>query len=173
MNKTADTLPKFQADYMFIRKVAESKTLPCITFVEKRSGAVIIFMCAKKGAHEDLTREFLLHFESCGFLHPVIVQCAKEMTIIDVCRKLACERKARTVLRCAPKTSHQSNGFVDAVHGHIHGLARCNQTQIETNTGIQLSATSLAIPLAVRYAGFVLTRFTVRLDGRTHFQYLL
>ena len=31
VNKTADTLPKFQADHMFIRKVAESKTLPCIT----------------------------------------------------------------------------------------------------------------------------------------------
>ena len=33
MNKTADTLPKFQTDYMFIRKVAENKTQPCITFV--------------------------------------------------------------------------------------------------------------------------------------------
>ena len=28
VNKTADTLPKFQTDYMFIRKVAESKTQP-------------------------------------------------------------------------------------------------------------------------------------------------
>ena len=26
MNKTADTLPKFQTDYMFIRTVAESKS---------------------------------------------------------------------------------------------------------------------------------------------------
>ena len=30
MNKTADTLPKFQTDYMFIRTVAESKIQPCI-----------------------------------------------------------------------------------------------------------------------------------------------
>ena len=73
----------------------------------------------------------------------------------------------------AKKTSHQSNGFVEAVHGHVQGLARCHQTQIETNTGIQLSATSPAIPLTVRYAGFVLSRFTVRPDGRTPFQYLL
>ena len=48
VNKTADTLPKFQTDYMFIRTVAESKTQPCITFVETRSGAVISFMCARK-----------------------------------------------------------------------------------------------------------------------------
>ena len=41
------------------------------------------------------------------------------------------------------------------------------------NTGIQLSAISPAIPFAIRYAGFVLSRFTVRPDGRTPFQYLL
>ena len=95
------------------------------------------------------------------------------MSISDVCGKVARERNARTVLRFAPKTSHQSNGTVEAVPGHIQGLARCYQTQIETNTGIQLSAISPAIPFAVRYAGFVLSRFTVRPDGRTPFQNLL
>ena len=111
--------------------------------------------------------------ESYGFLNPAIVQCDKEMSIIDVCRKLARERKARTVVRFAPKTGHQSNGFVEAVHGHTQGLARCYQTQIETKTGTQLSALSPASPFAVCYAGFVLSRFTVRLDGRTPFLYLL
>ena len=133
VNKTGDILPKFQTDYMFIRTVAESKTQQCITFVETRSGVVISFMCARKGAHEDLTKEILRHFEAYGFLNPVIIQCDKEMSIIDVCRKVARERNARIVLPFAPKTSHQSNGFVEAVHGHIEGLARCNQTQIETN----------------------------------------
>ena len=47
VNKTADTLPKFQTDYMFIRTVAESKTQPCI---------------ARKGGYEDLTKEILRHF---------------------------------------------------------------------------------------------------------------
>ena len=117
-----------------------------------------------------MTKEILRHFEAYGFLNTVILQCDKEMSIIDVCRKIARERNARTVLRFAPKTSHQNNGFVEAVHGHIQGLARCYQTQIETNTGIQLSAISPAIPFAVRYAGLVLPRFTVRPDGRTRFQ---
>ena len=159
MNKTADTLPKFQTDCMFIRTVAESKTQPCITFVETRRGVVISFMCARKGGYEDLTKEILRHFEAYGF--------------IDVCRKVARERNTRTVLRFAPKTSHQSNGFVEAVHGHIQGLARCCQTQIETNSGMQHSAISPAIPFAIRCAGFVLSRFTLRPDGRTPSQYLL
>ena len=122
VNKTADTLPKFQTDYMFIRTVAESKTHPCITFVETRSGVVISFMCARKGGYEDLTKEILRHFEAYVFLNPVIIQCDEEMSIIDVWRKVAHERNARTVLRLAPKTSHQSNGFVEAVHGHIQWL---------------------------------------------------
>ena len=67
VNKTADTLPKFQTDYMFIRTVAESKTQPCITFVETRSGVVISFMCARKGGYEDLTKEILRHFGSIWF----------------------------------------------------------------------------------------------------------
>ena len=142
-------------------------------FVETCSGVVISLMCARKGGCEDLTKEILRHFEAYGFLNPVIIQCDKEVSIIDVCRKVARERNARTVLRFARKTSHQSNGFVDAVHGHIQGLARCYQTQTETNTGIQLSATSPAIPFAIRHAGFVLSRFTVRPDGRTPFNILL
>ena len=120
-----------------------------------------------------MTKEILRQFEFYGFLNPVIVQCDTEMSIIDVCRIVARERNARKVLRFAPKTSHQSNGFVEAVLGHIQGLARCYQTQIETNTGIQLSAISPAIPFAIRYARFVLSRFTVRPDGRTLFQYLI
>ena len=61
-NKTADTLHKFQADYMFIRTVAKSKTQPCITFVETHSGAVISFMFARKCCYEDLTKEILRQF---------------------------------------------------------------------------------------------------------------
>ena len=154
VNKTEDTLPKFQTDYMFIRTVAESKTQPCITFVETRSRVVISFRCAWKGGYQDLTKEILRHLEAYGFLNPVIILCDKEMSIIDACRKVARERNARTVLRFAPKRSHQSNGFVEAAHGHMQGLARFCQTQIETNTGIQLSAISPAIPFSIRYAGF-------------------
>ena len=117
--------------------------------------------------------QWIKEVEIYGFLNPIIMQCDKEMSIIDVCRKVARERNARTVLRFSPKTSHQSNGFVEAGHGHIQGLARCCQTQIETNTGIQQSAISPAIPFAIRYAGFVLSRLTVRPDGRTPFPYLL
>ena len=49
-------------------------------------------------------------------------------------------------------------------------MLRCYRTQIETNTGIQLSAISPAIPFAIRCGGFVLS---VRPDCRTPLQYLL
>ena len=52
-----------------------------------------------------------------------MLQRDKEMSVIDVCvGKLHVrerEREARTVLRFEAKTSHQSDGFVETVHGHI------------------------------------------------------
>ena len=77
VNKTSDTLPKFQTDYMFIRTVALSKTQICVTFVETRCGVVISFMCARKGGYEDLTKDILRHFEAYGFFNPIIIQCDK------------------------------------------------------------------------------------------------
>ena len=105
----------------------------------------VSFLCARKGGYEDLTRKILHHFESSVFVvNPVTLQCDKKMRIIDVCRKVARERKAVTVLLLAPKTSHQSKGSVEAVQGQLQGLARCYQTSIETNIGLQLSTTTQA-----------------------------
>ena len=84
-DSTADTLPKLQADNMFTRAVAESKTRPCISFVETRSGTVISLMCARKGGYEDFTREILRRFESYWFLNSVILQYDK--SVIHVCRR--------------------------------------------------------------------------------------
>ena len=81
VKKKADTLPKFLTDYMFIRTVEKSKTLPCITFVETRCGVVISEMCAQKGGFDDMTNEIFRHLE---FLNPVIVQFDKEKSIIDL-----------------------------------------------------------------------------------------
>ena len=107
VNKTADTLPKFQTDYMFIRTVTESKSQPCITFVETRSGVVISFMCARNGGYEDLTKEILRHFEAHGFLNPVIDQCDKEMSIIDVCRSCTRTKRENSVTICAKNKSSE------------------------------------------------------------------
>ena len=78
---------------------------------KKRSGVVISFMCDRKAGYEDLTKEILRHFEAYGLLNPVILQCDREMSIIDVCRKVARERNARTVLRFAPKQVLRATGL--------------------------------------------------------------
>ena len=136
--KTADTLPKFQTDFLFIRTLAESETQPCITFVETRSGVVISFMCARKGGHADLiTRVSLRRAEK---LHanetPEQYYDLRQKQEQRVCRTMLPD-KSRRILHTA------------------------------------FSNLTLAIPFAIRYAGFVFSGFTVRPDGRTPFQYLL
>ena len=65
----------------------------------KRAGVVISFMCARKGGYEDLTKEILRHFEAYGFLNPVIIQCDKEMSIID--------KRENSVTICAKNKSSE------------------------------------------------------------------
>ena len=104
---------------MFIRTVAKSKTQPCITFVETRSGVVLSFVCARKGGYEDLTKKILRHFEAYGYLNPVIIQCDKEMSIIDVCGKVARERNARNSVKiCAKNKSSEQRVCRSSVRTH-------------------------------------------------------
>ena len=79
LNKTANILPRFRTDCMFIQTVAET----C-------SAVMISFMCARKVRHEDFTKEILRQFEAFRFLKSV--------------RKIARERNARIVFRFASKT---------------------------------------------------------------------
>ena len=55
--------------------------------------------CTQKHSGLELSNQrHLRHFQAYGFLNPVIIQCDKEMSIIEVCRRVARERNARTVL---------------------------------------------------------------------------
>ena len=50
------------------------------------------------------------------------------------------------------------------------GLTRCYATQIRSETGVEIDTANPAFDMALQYASFVLTRFTVRPDGRTPFE---
>ena len=76
-------------------------------------------MCARKRGYEDLTKEIPRHFEAYGFLNPVIIQCDKEISIIDACRKVARERNARTVLTiCAKNKSSEQRVCRSSARAH-------------------------------------------------------
>ena len=173
MNKTADTLPKFHRDYIFIRTVAESKTQPCITFVETRSGVVISFMCARKGDYEDLTKEILRHFEAYSFLNPVIVPCDKEMSIIDVCRKLHANETQEQCYDFRQKQVTRATGLSKQYMDSYRDSHDATRHKLRRTLVYNFQQFHLPFHFAIRYAGFVLSRFAVRLDGRTPFQYLL
>ena len=132
---------------MFRRAVADRKTQPYIKF-ERLS-----FTCAS------------------GFLNPVIFTMRQRdeyrRRVREICtRREPCyDVRSKQVTRAKVLLKQCTDTYKDLHHATKHIIA--------TNTGLQLSAISPTIPFAVRYAGCVLTRFTMRPDGRTPFQYLL
>ena len=123
--------------------------------MEARSGVVISFMCARKIGYEDFTKEILRHFEAYGFLNPVMIQCDKEMRIIDACRKVARERNARTVLRFAPKkqiirATGLSNQYTDTFR-YAH-----DATRYKSRRTLAYSFQQFHLPLHLRFVTVVL-----------------
>ena len=97
-----------------------------------------------------------------GFLNSVIIQCDKEMSIVNLCRKVARERNARTVLRFAPETQLVCRSNARTRTGTRTMLPSTNQDEHWRTTFSNFTCH----PFAIRNAGFVLSRFTVRPDGR-------
>ena len=89
-----------------------------------------------------------------------MLQRDKEMSIIDVCvGKLHVRERLELCFVSRPKQVTRAMVLLKQYTDTYKGVARCHQTQIETYTGLQLSVTSPAIPFAVCYAGFVLSRW--------------
>ena len=80
------------------------------------------------------------------------------------------EKGDNGIVMCAENESSEQRFCRSSARLHPRSRTMLPDT-IEMNTVIQLSATCPAIPLAVRYAGSALTRFTTRPDGRTPFQF--
>ena len=102
----------------------------------------------------------------------MIIQCNKEMSTIDVCRKVARERNARTVLRFAPKQVIRATGLSKQYTDTCRDSHDATRHKSRRTLAFSLRQFSPAIPFAIRYAGFGLSRFTVRPYGRTPFQNL-
>ena len=95
------------------------------------------------------------------------------MSIIDVCTKICTRTKRQnSVTICAKNKSSEQRVCRSSALTHSGTRTMLPDTNRD-EIGIQFSAISLAIPFAIGYAGFVLSRFTVRPDGRTSFHYLL
>ena len=138
VNKTADTLPELRSENSarLMEHVAPSTNL-CRTVLLRCTSAVSVAFGRK--------------FGQCRKVPAAVCSEPQRQTDNNTCGLQPCSvwngaTKKQSVTICAKK-SHQSNGFVEAVHGHIQGLARCYQIQIATNTGIQLSPIPLAILL--------------------------
>ena len=95
------------------------------------------------------------------------------MSIIDVCRKVARERNARTVLRFAPKNKSSEQRVCRSSTQRHSGTRTMLPDPNRDEHWHTYFSNFTSISFAIRYAGFVLSRFTVRPDGRTPFQYLL
>lgn len=163
-------LPMFQGDYFFLRTIQEDKVITAVSGVDARSGCVVAAVVPKKGGEllvEQMFEQALMKF---GLTGEMIWQIDRESSLVDLVKRVAGKRKAKTIIRLTPKGSKQSLGYAENVHGIIDGLCRVMKEVIEGFCDVIILADSPIVTWMVRHASFIVTNFTVRSDGRTPHQ---
>ena len=161
-----------QMDYYFMRTIFEDKVVACLSAIECLAGAVISSVVPEKGGTKFAEELVVSGLERFGLNEELVIQVDAEPSIRDLARRVASRRKAKTILRVTPVGSKQSLAYAESSHKSLEGIARTLKSQLESECNVTVLAESEVTPWMVRHAGFIITNFSIRPDGRTPFERL-
>ena len=81
-------------------------------------------------------------------------------------------RSEQTVVECPPKHSSPSMGPGENMNKELCGLVRCFRIYLREKAKMEITTESPLLPWLVRHCGWILSRYTVRSDGRTGYSRL-
>jgi len=95
-----------QCDYFFMRTVYEQETVPCLSAIERRSGAIVASVVPARGANDFIVNLVFQALEKWGMNNDdLIIQCDQEDAVVNIVQSVARKRTASTTIRRTPKGS--------------------------------------------------------------------
>ena len=82
------------------------------------------------------------------------------------------KRSAETILTNSPKYSHQLMGAIERANQEAEGQIRTMRHALEEHLKIKLGSAWAIVAWMVRHAGWIITHFLLKVDGRTPFMRL-
>ena len=171
-----DRLPLVCLDYFFLKTEKDETLATCLAAVIPTSGYGFSCVVDTKGAMcPSAMKGFTKFLEEAGVMGDAIFKTDKETTIRDFARYNASRiRKSKTILRCSPKGSHQSNGaverFIQSIEGQIRAIKISLEKHFEAEDGTKteiIGADSNILDWSVRHAAWQWNRFHVSSTGET------
>jgi hypothetical protein len=94
----------------------------------------------------------------------------REPSIRAWARAVARHREAETVPEVSPVGDSQSNGVAEQAVGEVKGMIATLKDALQTNIKADIEPRHAVMTFLVEYAGVLITRHKVKLDGRTSYE---
>ena len=180
-------VPVISLDYCFLGRVLENEpktveelkepssetegAIPVLVVYDHKTGATFSGVVNKgvDGYAQTLVKEAL---KFCG-RQRVVLMTDGENSIKALAEASAKEWGKEAAHQVAPKGSHQSNGAVERAILEVARQVRTLTGAIEARfSGFKLSVEDNYFPWVVRHASWLITRFLVKVDGKTPYERL-
>ena len=148
----------------------EARARPVLNNLDARSGAVFPACTAKGGTEYALAVVMeATKFTGRGELLMLVDQEASAKLLADEVRA---RRAHNTVVLHTPRGSSASAGGIERANREVADQARTLRSRTEEVYGIRVDTYHKLVPWLVRHAGWLITHFQVKSDGKTPFERL-
>ena len=145
--------------------------MPVLVIVDEQTGSVFSQVVAK-GVNDHSVHTVVEALKFCG-RQKVILQTDAEPSIKALADAAAQKWNKETQVQTAPRESHQSNGATERAILEVSRQVRTIVNAMEMRyPDFRMSVNSQQYTWAVRHAGWLLTRYLIKTDGKTAYERL-
>ena len=155
-------------DYFF-----PAPNMTCIAMRDADTQATFATEVPKKGGGQSwVVKQLRECIDSYWGKTKVVIRSDGENAIKDLKHEIQATRRHITMLEQSPTGESQSNGLSEQSIREVEGVARTWRSSVEGRYEIKLGNDHPLISWIVKYAGDVITRHKVGLDGKTPYERL-
>ena len=185
MEKESDQLeavPRVSMDYLFMTEEDRlASKNPIIVMTDESTGMKCSRLLTKKGIGQDGENDWFI-LEACAELKSwghaggegghIILKADGEPALCALRDAIARLHGGQVVPEQSARGESQSNSMAEQSNQVIGEFVRVFKLQIDENTSLKLDQTFNIYSWMIRWAGMLISRFSVGLDGRTAYERL-
>ena len=158
-------------DYCTVNEESKEDERPILVSKDKKSGKMIAMVVPRKGDHPKAIQMYAREIRRLGH-GSMVIKSDQEPSIVSFKEKVRKELGSGYEIKMeeSPAYSHQSNGEMEQMVGHLKGIVRTLWYRLESKYGRKIREGEDLFPWMVQHAADLHNRANVGEDGKTPFE---